>query len=227
MEKQIINDRDLALQYLPHFYADENEPFPIDQIGYAILRAPGPSPSFQRKLPLLGDASFVIEYAVYFDYDIQHMYDLEHVWVYVDKDGAVCNAESSAHGSYWNCFQLHRRLEEETHLPVYLQPGKHAMLPDGELAKLFTNCRSCCDQDAGGGLLEVEMFRGKMPAGKEMDTQIKAHIRENYRFEPTLRYIPWPCAPECVVPMKKLMELIPQRIYSLLERLGIPTGEPV
>jgi len=216
-----MTDRELALEYAPHFYADQNEPFPIDLIGYAVIREPGASPSFNRRLTLPEGIAFAIEYAVYFDFDIQHMYDLEHVWVYVDHNGNVNNAESSAHGSYWNCFQLHRRLEENTHVPVFLQPGKHAMLPDGELCKLFTDCLDCCNKNAGGGLLEVEMFRGRMPQALGMDERISAYIREKFCFTPTLRFHSWPYGPEAVIPMTELLEVIPCRLHRLVDELGL------
>ena len=31
----------------------------------------------------------LIEYAVYMDYDIQHLYELEHMWVAVGEDGTT------------------------------------------------------------------------------------------------------------------------------------------
>lgn len=44
--------------------------------------------------------SFVIEYAIYWDWDIGHHYDLEHLWVYIGADGEVEKFEGSAHGLY-------------------------------------------------------------------------------------------------------------------------------
>ena len=44
----------------------------------------------------------VIEYAFFWDYDIQHMYDLEHIWVTVDSAGQICGCQASFHGQRLN-----------------------------------------------------------------------------------------------------------------------------
>lgn len=81
------------------------------------------SRSFRRTLAVdLEKAEFVIEYAYYFDYDIQHMYDLEHVWVWVGHDGQVVDAECSSHGQYVNCWRYRPQAEDGTHVAVYCQP---------------------------------------------------------------------------------------------------------
>lgn len=213
-----MEDFELALKYAPRFYADNNEPFMIKRIGYTVIREPAASPSFQRKLNIPDGAELVIEYAVYFDFDIQHMYDLEHVWVYLDSQGKVFNAESSAHGSYWNCYQMYQRIEDDTHVVVYLQPGKHAMLPDGEIAKIFTNYIDCCNINSGGGLLEVEMFRGRMPEYPNMNDSIRKYIHDNFSFVPSMQFEPHPCKDNIFVPIRTLIDYIPERIREVLEK---------
>ena len=118
-----MTDHALALRYLPFFYADEKEPFPICRIGYAVLRENGPSPSFNRTITLPRGAALAIEYAIYFDYDIQHLYDLEHCWVFIDAGGGILDAEGSAHGAVFNVLRLCEGLRDGTHIPLYLQPA--------------------------------------------------------------------------------------------------------
>ena len=72
------------------------------------IEASAPSPSFDRFIHF--DTSrirMVIEYAIYWDYDIQHVYDLEHVWIYVDHEGEIASCEASFHGRYSSaCFRI-------------------------------------------------------------------------------------------------------------------------
>jgi hypothetical protein len=85
--------------YAPLLYFDRQEPFYPVRIGISVLHNGDPSPSFRRKFEWMDAAiDYVIEFAIYWDYDIQHLYELEHVWVYVGMDGAVVDAEASFHG---------------------------------------------------------------------------------------------------------------------------------
>lgn len=90
----------LELTYQPYIQKDLNEPFPIRYFGYTVFRDREPSPSFPKLTldPSELGAAYIIEYAVYYDYDIQHLYDLEHVWVAVDQAGTVSGCWSSFHG---------------------------------------------------------------------------------------------------------------------------------
>jgi hypothetical protein len=41
------------------------------------------------------EAALAIEYAIWWDWDIGHLYELEHVWVYLDADRQVIRGEAS------------------------------------------------------------------------------------------------------------------------------------
>ncbi|MCU0503271.1 MAG: glycerophosphodiester phosphodiesterase [Anaerolineae bacterium] len=94
-------DRRLAMRYAPILRFDANEPFLPLAAGYTIFRESGASPSFQRgrviDLAPEGEspAALAIEYAIWWDWDIGHLYELEHAWVYVDAQGQVVRAEAS------------------------------------------------------------------------------------------------------------------------------------
>ncbi|HUV88741.1 MAG TPA: hypothetical protein VMY80_03740, partial [Anaerolineae bacterium] len=96
--------RALAARYSPILRFDTREPFLPLAAGYTIFRQDGPSPSFQRGRqvelapPGQPPASFAIEYAIWWDWDIGHLYELEHVWVFVDAQGRVVRGEASWHG---------------------------------------------------------------------------------------------------------------------------------
>ena len=89
-------------EYKPYLFFDILEPFPVKAVGYTVFRKTSGSKSFPKR-SIDWDTkvcAFVIEYAIFFDYDIEHLYDLEHVWVMVDYNGQVIDAEASFHGKY-------------------------------------------------------------------------------------------------------------------------------
>jgi hypothetical protein len=90
-----MSDADLARRHLPVLMLDRAEPFAPQAIGWTVYRAPGPSVSCRHAIAPRGDA--VIEYAIFYDWDIGHLYDLEHIWVHV-QDDRVVGLEASFHG---------------------------------------------------------------------------------------------------------------------------------
>jgi hypothetical protein len=218
-----MTDRELAIKYAPHLYFDKNEPFSIDLIGYDIIRVSGRSKSFERDIWIDTDkVEFVIEYQLYYDFDIQHMYDLEHFWVYVGHDGSVVDGEASAHGSHMNCFQYTRALEVDTHIPIFIQPGKHAVMPEGKLFRLFSDVDVVCHKYAGtAGLLVTKLFQGILYKNSYIDYQVCNYIRENFSFRPTLEFVPIQYNEDIIVTWDELYKIIPVRIEQLLKKLGI------
>ena len=116
-------DPDLALarRHAPIVWFDDAEPFLPQAVGYAVLREPTHSPTFERFLDLDvpggRTAAAVIEYALWTDWDIQHLYELEHVWSYVDEAGRLIHAEASWHGE-WAPLVEAGRLSAEDERPV-------------------------------------------------------------------------------------------------------------
>src|SRR5688572_15898387 len=113
-------DLDLARRYAPVIYFDAAEPFLPYYAGYTVYRASGPSSSFPRYVAFEPPTVLAIEYAIWWDWDIQHLYELEHAWVYVDAAGAIIDVESSQHGaSVATNFRL-----EDGHPVLYAEAGK-------------------------------------------------------------------------------------------------------
>ena len=71
------NDFELAAAYVPHLRYDKAEPFALQGIGYTIYHGTAKSPSCRRVIEI-PEGKTAIEYAFYYDFDIQHLYDLEH-----------------------------------------------------------------------------------------------------------------------------------------------------
>ncbi len=76
-----MDDLHLACKYAPIIHYDRAETIPLVSVGYTVFREERRSDSFPKRMVKPDFCGLVIEYALYWDYDIQHMYDLEHIWV--------------------------------------------------------------------------------------------------------------------------------------------------
>ena len=75
-----LNDLEISRKYLPYIYFDKKEPFYPRNVGYSIFLETTESKSFNRTIEVDADTHFVIEYAIYWNFDIGHLYEMEHVW---------------------------------------------------------------------------------------------------------------------------------------------------
>jgi len=195
--RQSRRARDLAARYAPLIYFDRKEPFLPLAVGYTMFTQDGASPSFPRHIELRGEghapAAFAIEYAIWWDWDIGHLYELEHTWTYVGANDQVVFAEASWHGGF-NAMTLDNgKLRVVTrdggaHPVVYSEPGKHAFAPKPEilLEQRRAKTLSGCGERAGtGGLWVTPLFQGILDLRKnlQVDALVTAHLKE-YAFTP-------------------------------------------
>jgi len=216
----------LAKEYAPILLCDVREPFFPVSIGVSVFEEPGSSPSFRREVPFRpGRDRYVIEYAIYWDYDIQHLYELEHVWVCVGWDGEVAYCEVSFHGKYWRGLRKDRGNLSGKRVRLYCQPGKHAMTPIVELFDLIPNFETCTDEDAGAaGLIMTSPFQGMYEMSEEIDALVRAHL-QTYRFKPSGEYEPYEAPAELFVTWEQLREEVPVRIGRIVRELRELAGE--
>jgi hypothetical protein len=224
-----MTDHEIALMYAPKVYFDRNETIPLRAVGYTIARETMPSPSFARKmLTVPSQAGFAVEYAYYWDYDIEHMYDLEHIWVTVDGHGEVMGAQASFHGFYFNLFapQIPFARVEGRHVAAYCQPGKHAFLPEGQLFRLIPGWFESCNVNCGGPVLIGGPFRADANGGKdayspseEDHLNSRRFLRENRAFEPSMQFTE--TQPDTVeyMPWERLRQAIPEWVNAECARL--------
>lgn len=184
LEKDLI----LAMTYVPHLRYDKMEPFPLRGIGYTIYRESGKSPSGRRMIEV-PQGGIAIEYAFYYDFDIQHLYDLEHCFVYLDEKGEVRGVESSFHGKFLNSM-IEGVLEfEDKHPVLYVQPGKHAFFPHPDYFRLVIDRDTACGKNAGeAGFLIMPMFEGRLFTNEELNRKVERYIRDNYAFTPSWEF---------------------------------------
>jgi hypothetical protein len=220
-----MTDLELAVKYKPYIWFDKKDPFDITGVAYTIFRQDHQSMSFPKRT-ITADWSCidcVIEYAIWFDYDIQHLYELEHLWIYVDKAGVVKDAEGSFHGKYLRMVLPDTqkvRLEEDTHLVVYSQPGKHAFLPEAKLFYLVTDLFSCCNETAGIDGIAVPTLYQDMRYQKEaLQKEVMQYIKHKFGFMPSMDFIKKIWEDSVFMSWEQLSESIPNRINSQIDKM--------
>jgi len=224
------NPADCALvaRYAPILRFDAREPFLPLAAGYSIFRETAESPSFRqgRKIDLAPQdgphAEFAIEYAIWWDWDIGHLYELEHVWVYVGADGRVVRAEASWHGD-------HRDMRHEGHLSlngdhfvVYSEPGKHAFAPTPdwfrERRREFKRSETSDLAGVGGVLLAKYIEKHVRPA--PLKTRLVHTYLAQHAFEPSWDFsVIFPITEEMLVPWEALRDWMPSRVNAILDQL--------
>lgn len=217
---QNMTDHEIALAYAPIVHFDQNETIPLRAVGYTVVRESQASESFPKRNILIGGRSaFAVEYAYYWDYDIQHMYDLEHIWVNVGEDGLPLGAEGSFHGGFIPIYTSGVSPLTGRHVHTFCQPGKHAFLGNAQMFEALPDVRSCCNEEAGGPVLVGGPFGKIYAPTAEDDAASIRYIRTHLAFDPTLRFTQ--DAPEDVayMPWTELKEKIPAWIRAECARI--------
>lgn len=219
-------DRALAERYAPVILFDAREPFLPCAAGYTIFRATAPSSSFGRTIDLAlpggGRAALAIEYAIWWDWDIGHLYELEHFWVYVDAEGRVVRAEASWHGDLHD-MTVEGRLNMEGERVVLLsQPGKHAFAPLAswyDEIRLSTRPSSTNAKAGSGGVLINDLFRGRIQGSPQADTVVRTYL-QHFAFDPSWEFTKrFTFAPEDFGTWEALRGWVPGRVNGWIEYL--------
>ena len=226
-----MTDLELALRHAPIIHYDAADTIPLRAVGYTVFHETAPSRSFPGRLAEVPEgAAFTVEYACYFDYDIGHMYDLEHVWVTVGRDGAVLDAQGSFHGKYLSILVPGwpgSLPPEDGHVHAFCQPGKHAFLAAGNITRLFPRWDTCCSEADGGVLLGNPFCAAHSPTGRDLFTptaednrNAARYLREELSFRPTLDFSRAEIPPaELFMPWPELFAAIPGWIAAECGRL--------
>jgi len=228
------DNQDLAVRYAPIIQFDAREPFLPSVVGYTVFRNNAPSPSFPRRIELEKEgqpkAAIAIEYAIWWDWDIGHLYELEHVWVYLNADGHVVRAEASWHGDYHDMVVNSVLPLSGDRLTIFAEPGKHAFapIPDWLQARAATTRKACTRCAGTGGVWITPLFKGIIDVKTPQADRLVHSYLEKYAFEPSQKFSQvYPIHPDLLVPWLMLFEWIPCRVawrVSELERT-IPPHE--
>jgi HAD superfamily hydrolase (TIGR01549 family) len=224
---QDIVEHAVAMRYAPILRFDANEPFLPLAAGYTIFRTDGPSPSTRRQIVLATpdhpQAVLAIEYAIWWDWDIGHLYELEHIWVYLTDQGYVVGCEASWHGGHHSMAQAGVFSGQGDHVMVYSEPGKHAFAPDPAwfAERWQPHQRRIARELAGtGGVLAPDMFAGKITRTPLSDSLARSYLAAQ-AFDPAWDFSRvFAIEPQQLVPWPALSEWIPRRVAWWIERLA-------
>ena len=212
----------LAKRHAPVLYFDRLEPFLPVAVGYTVFTKDGTSPSFKRTVELPESVTTAIEYAVWWDWDIQHLYELEHLWVYLDADENLVLGEGSSHGG---SRALHNENEktpsEQNRLIAYSEPGKHAF--SGHLKQVLERgliTRASCDVLAGSGdVLINHMFEGQIQASPLQRRLTKRYMKA-HAFTPSYDFSNrFDLGSVPLLLWDALKAWVPERVNAWLEQL--------
>ena len=221
-------ERELAARYAPILRFDAHEPFLPLAAGYTVFRESGASPSFQRgrviDLAPEGEspAALAIEYAIWWDWDIGHLYELEHVWSFVNASGELVWVEGSFHGQYMAMLDGQGNFPREGTRPVvYSQPGKHAFSGEPVMFRriLYIAMRET-DLFAGqGGVLVKDLYQGQINPQPGDNERVSAYLQRR-AFTPSMQFTRrFELTPSMLVPWPALNAWIPARVSWCLEQL--------
>jgi putative hydrolase of the HAD superfamily len=206
-----------ALAYAPVILLDAREPFRPRRLGYTLLEHSQRSPSFLREIEIVPPAVQAIEYAIWWEWDISHLFDLEHVWVYLDAVGAVLACEGSYHGFY-------RELDvtlEEGHVVVLALPGKHGFggSPEDFAAGKAETERACGPEAGRDGLLIPHLYLDRLRKDPHDDALIFAHLQRR-SFVPAWQFMEriQPAAKQ-LCPWSELEAWMPGQVEACVARL--------
>ncbi len=229
-------ERDFAAKHAPVIFFDEREPFLPLVVGYTVFREDGKSPSFPREIQLseegYPEASAAIEYAIWWDWDIGHLYELEHAWVFLNAQEKVVRVDASWHGSFHSATEGKISFTPDGRVKLFAQPGKHALaFAPEEFERLRRYGEAECEERAGvGGVWETPLFEGKLPKRPLSDRLVHGYL-EGKRFEPSWRFTrEFRITREMLVPWHLLERWIPQRVQLWVQELGAgprPHGRPL
>jgi len=228
------SDHTLAARYAPIIKFNNNEPFFPLTVGYTVFHQNAPSPSFPRQIEIASStyptAIKAIEYAIWWDWDIEHLYELEHVWVYIDSAGCVVGAEASWHGSYHNMAVDGNLALTGEHIILFSEPGKHAFAPlRGWLEQRANKTRKSCTRFAGaGGVWVTPLFEGIITNKTPHADRLVHTYLEKFAFEPSLEFAKkFEISAEMLIPWPALKQWIPRRVAWWINKLErtIPLGQ--
>jgi len=220
-------DHALAVRFAPRIRFDVREPFFPSVVGHTIFRADGKSASFPRDIVLPSGTACVIEYAIWWDWDIQHLYELEHIWVYLDADENVVASDASWHGGMHAMLNADGRVPlEDGRVTLFSESGKHAFAPvrDWLITRKPTTDEGCGRLSGSMGVHVTPLFAGVIQDRTPLNNNVvRAHL-ERLSFEPTYDFSNIFDLREAVfVPWVTLVQWIPARVHWWSEFLATTT----
>jgi hypothetical protein len=166
-------------------------------------------------------AKMVIEYAVLYDSDINHIYDLEHIWVYLDEKFRIMGVKGTRHAMHVTQYATPEQIKfVQGHPVLYAAPGKHSYYQHPSLMEKGLYTREC--RRGAGRVMDVqyfstEMWRKLLPyyPGK---AAIKKAFQSKFVFTPSYSFSnAIHLTRSMMVPWDELEKEVPDRIKVFLQ----------
>jgi FMN phosphatase YigB (HAD superfamily) len=220
-----VTSADLALarRLAPVIRFADNEPFLPSHVGISVLEAPGPSPSSRLDIGFEAAVAKVIEYAIWWDWDVQHLYELEHIWLKLDAADTVVAVEASAHGGKFAMTTADGGLPlQDGRVTLVSTPGKHAFTATAEEQGKTQELTTICCQELAGrdGVLINDMFRGELAEITAQDHRAVKRYLQARAFLPTFRFGRYVHLAETeLMSWEALAAWIPNRVKTVLAQV--------
>jgi glycerophosphoryl diester phosphodiesterase len=185
------SDYELAGRAAPRIRFDVSEPFLPAVVGYTVFHESAVSPSFPRKITLAPGTVTAIEYAIWWDWDIEHLYELEHIWIYLDASEQVVTAEASWHGGFHPMRRPDGSLPPESdRITLFSEPGKHAFAPvsDWLMERAPTTTYACGAGAGRAGVHVTPLFEDTIHSRTPLNNQHVHTYLERLAFKPAYRF---------------------------------------
>jgi hypothetical protein len=170
-------------------------------------------------------AKRVLEYAMFYYADIQHVYELEHCWMYLDEKDELIGVKGTRHGVYMNMYSNPREIKYLNGHPIlFVSPGKHELGPNVDSFS-FRILKEACSKLAGS----VGIYRFYFVPKDELRPVALLHMKKEYireafmkkyAFEPSFHWH------KCRIPKRniliswdELVHLVPKFLVSFLSKL--------
>ncbi|MHA1820009.1 MAG: hypothetical protein ACTSU2_08155 [Promethearchaeota archaeon] len=170
-------------------------------------------------------AAKVIEYAFYYHADIGHIYELEHVWAYLDKENNLIGIKGSRHGmptvEYANPDDIKYY---KGHPYLFASPGKHANYTSPREMHRRVLIRECTERTAKGVMKDIPFFTKedwyRIMKVYPDPNYLAETFRKKYAFTPSFKFNRY-CFPgkEDLIPWDELRQRIPMYIAEFLKML--------
>ncbi len=221
------DDYALARRHAPRIRFDSREPFLPLAVGYTVIHTSGKSPSFPRTIALPASAVCAIEYAIWWDWDIQHLYELEHIWVYLDASETVVSADASWHGGQHAMLDANGTVPlEDGRVALFSEAGKHAFAPEVDwlIERKPETVASCGVHSGKMGVLVTPLFEGIIDARRPLNNNVVHAYLERQAFEPSYEFAqPFDLAGVVFVTWSALFQWIPARVRWWADHLRATT----
>jgi putative hydrolase of the HAD superfamily len=217
-------DHRLATAHAPMLLFDSREPFLPLAVGYTIFRKHDQSASYSKSVEVgeNDEPPIAIEYAIWWDWDIVHLYELEHIWVTLDEKEEIINAQASWHGEIRNMGRNATLPLKDGRLILFSEPGKHAFAPTVEVfLDDAERIRHLCTERAGSGGLHITPLFEQLLSFKTPEVDNMVHdFLQRHAFEPSYVFSKsYIISSEILVPWATLHKWIPNRLARIIKEL--------